>query len=108
MRKVFHSAYSIFALISSLLFSNQQTQIQSKWFIAFDCWGVVYENAYQIFLDQHEEQLRYFLEMRKDLPGRELGYPDYYTNLADKIDHQKITDEEFYGILSQATGESFQ
>lgn len=108
MRKVFHSIHSIFALIDSLLFSNQQNQIQSKWVIAFDCWGVVYENVYQVFLDQHEKQLRNFLEVRKDLPNRELGYPNYYMDLADKIDHQKITDDEFYGVLSQATGESCQ
>jgi FMN phosphatase YigB (HAD superfamily) len=105
MRKAFHSSFIIFTLVSSFLFSTHPYHTQSKWVIAFDCWGVLYENAYTSFLNQYEFHLKKFLDKNKDLLGRELGYPAYYMDLADKIDQKKITDEEFYGVLSQATGE---
>ncbi len=94
--------------MSSPLFSAPPNPPPSKWVIAFDCWGVLYENAYTSFLNKHEGQLKKFLETHEDLPERELGYPAYYMDLANKIDHKKITDETFYGILSQATGASPQ
>lgn len=58
--------------------------------IVFDCFGVLYNDAYHDFLDRHAARLE--------------ESPEYYYRMAVAADLGTISEEEFYGELSKLTG----
>ncbi len=71
--------------------------------IIIDCFGVIYRDAFKEFLTTNEVKLIKYLNQNS--LGKELGFPTYYYDLAHKIDMKKVSDEDFYTIFSEASGE---
>lgn len=63
--------------------------------VVFDCFGVVYNDAFKDFLNSHARLLKAYA------PD---DYPGFYYELAKQIDMQVISDDEFYGTLHEASG----
>lgn len=76
-----------------------QNEVNPMCPMLIDCWGVLFNDAFKEFLKENREKLTAYLQNK----GFSDTFPDYYFELARKIDLREIDDEKFYGILSEAS-----